>query len=81
MSNRKLRIGVRKSTRGEAGYALGYGLRIGYWPCLLAPYVQIAFHHWRVEIWHGLPSYKAPDLTEYLSIETKSVNVAHHVQD
>ena len=55
----RLRAMVRKSTRGEPGYALGYGLRVGYWPCLRAPYVQVALHHWRVEVWYGLPSYLA----------------------
>jgi hypothetical protein len=56
--NTRFRAMVRKSRRGEAGYALGYGLRIGYWPCLHAPYVQIVVHHWRLEIWDGLPSYR-----------------------
>jgi hypothetical protein len=41
----------------EGRYALAYGLRFGYWPCLRAPYVQVAVHHWRLEIWFGLPSY------------------------
>jgi hypothetical protein len=38
---------LRMSTRGDAGYAIGYGLKVGYWPCLRAPYIEIAFHRWR----------------------------------
>jgi hypothetical protein len=49
-----IRVGKRNA---EGRHALGYGLRLGYWPCLKAPYVQIAFHRWRLEVWFGLPSY------------------------
>jgi hypothetical protein len=49
----RLRAMVRRSTRGKPGYAIGYGLRVGYWPCLRA--------HWRIEIWYGLPSYRAAE--------------------
>jgi hypothetical protein len=56
--DRRLRWGIRKGAKGETGYALGYGVRIGYWPCLRGPYVQLAFHCWRLELWYGLPSYK-----------------------
>lgn len=34
------------------------GLRIGYWPCLRGPYVQVAVLCWVVDLWYGLPSYK-----------------------
>jgi hypothetical protein len=52
------RAAIRAGKRNAAGkYALGYGLRVGYWPCLEAPYVQVAFHRWRIEAWFGLPSY------------------------
>jgi hypothetical protein len=53
----RLRWATRESTHGAAGYALGYGLRVGYWPCLRGVYVQVALHRWRIEIWSGLPSY------------------------
>jgi hypothetical protein len=49
---------VRMSTRGAAGYAIGYGLKVGYWPCLRAPYIEVAFHRWRLDLWYGLPSYR-----------------------
>jgi hypothetical protein len=43
-TSKKLHAMIREGTRGEPGYALGYGVRVGYWPCLCAPYIQIAFH-------------------------------------
>jgi hypothetical protein len=49
-----VRVGKRNA---EGHYALAYGLRLGYWPCLKAPYIQVAFHRWRIEVWLGLPSY------------------------
>jgi hypothetical protein len=54
----KLRVMIRNSIRGDAGYAVGYGLKFGYWPCLRAPFVQVSFNRWVFEIWYGLPSYK-----------------------
>ena len=53
---------IRAATRtgkcsAEGRYTLAYGLRLGYWPCLKAPYIQVAFHRWRFELWFGLPSY------------------------
>jgi hypothetical protein len=39
-------------------HALGFGLRVGYWPCLRAPYVQLSFGSRRLDIWHGDPSYR-----------------------
>ena len=53
-----LRAMLRNSTRGVAGYAIGYGLKLGYWPCLRAPFIQISFNRWVFEVWYGLPSYK-----------------------
>jgi hypothetical protein len=58
-----LRFMIRPSTRGDAGFAIGYGPKIGYWPCLQAPFVQFSIHHWVFEIWFGLPSYKAGGLS------------------
>jgi hypothetical protein len=50
---------IRESTRAEAGYPTRYSIGFGSWPCLKARYVQIAFHRWRLELWHGLPSYRS----------------------
>jgi hypothetical protein len=58
MSTARLHIMVRSSTRGEAGHALGYGVQLGYWPCLCAPFVQIRIHRWIFQVWFGLPSYR-----------------------
>jgi hypothetical protein len=58
----RFRTAIRAGKRSPEGrYALAYGLRIGYWPCLRAPYVQLAFHRWRIEAWYGLPSYLAQE--------------------
>jgi hypothetical protein len=54
----RIHLMIRPSKHGEAGSALNYGLRVGYWPCLRAPFIQIAFHKWLVELWFGYPSYK-----------------------
>lgn len=43
--------------RADGANQLAIGLRVGYWPCLRAPYVQVVFACWRIEIWFGLPSY------------------------
>lgn len=40
--------------------SLGFGFRFGYWPCLRAPYLQLALGTRRVDIWYGDPSYKHP---------------------
>jgi len=55
---RRFRLEVRTSKERDGRFALGYGLRVGYWPCLKAPFLQVAFYRWRVEVWHGLPSYQ-----------------------
>jgi hypothetical protein len=61
MIDRKTRCMIRNNKFSADGRsALGYGIRAGWWPCLEAPYVQLAFHRWRVELWWGLPSYAAP---------------------
>lgn len=44
----------RKSPEGR--HAWSFGLRVGYWPCLLAPYVAVDFGKHRLEAWYGLPS-------------------------
>lgn len=55
---RKLRAQIHHNKRDLGGVpSVGFGSRVGYWPCLRAPYVQIAFLFWRVDIWHGLASH------------------------
>jgi hypothetical protein len=36
-----------------------YRIGVGYWPCLQAPFFQIAFGKHIFECWYGLPSYKS----------------------
>lgn len=62
--SRRFRRAVRPATskvqpNGDVLTVCAYGLRIGYWPCLKAPFIEIALHHRRYQLWHGLPSYKA----------------------
>jgi hypothetical protein len=57
MFRRKFRVEVRNNRESPEGQVhICFGIRVGYWPCLLAPYVQLAFWKWRLDIWHGLPS-------------------------
>lgn len=56
---REFRFRVSVNDRDQRGRtSIGFGFRFGYWPCLKAPYLQIAFACWRFDLWHGLPSYK-----------------------
>lgn len=32
---------------------------VGYWPCLRAPFVQVAVGKHLFELWYGLPSYSS----------------------
>ncbi len=56
----KLRWQIRPLRRSPGGVPmLAFGVRVGYWPCLKAPFVQVVFAKWRAEVWFGLPTYKA----------------------
>lgn len=61
-----LRFAVRPghtklSKTGETLRVIAFGIRFGYWPCLQGPFIEIAFHTTRIELWYGLPSYKAKE--------------------
>lgn len=59
---RRFRYQLERTKRSPQGtHAHGYGLRVGYWPCLKAPYVQVALAIWRLDVWHGLPSYRTEE--------------------
>lgn len=46
----------RKSPEGKP--ALSFGVRVGYWPCLKAPFISLACGPISLDFWHGLPSYR-----------------------
>jgi hypothetical protein len=53
------RDGTTKTTAEGIRRVRAFGVRVGYWPCLQAPFVEVAFNTRRYELWYGLPSYKA----------------------
>lgn len=56
---RKFRAQYRRSRVSATGkHAFSVGIRLGYWPCLKAPFVAIDLGTRRLEVWHGLRSYK-----------------------
>jgi hypothetical protein len=56
---RGLHCGVRRSRQSKTGrHAQSLGLRLGYWPCLGAPFIGVDVGSWRVEVWWGLPGYR-----------------------
>lgn len=60
---RRLRYGIVKMFPNALGqHAIRFGIRFGYWACLLAPFVEADFAFWRISIWYGLPSYKITSL-------------------
>jgi hypothetical protein len=49
------RLKVRHHKRSYEGRsAMSLGARIGYWPCLKAPFVQLSLIFWVIDIWHGI---------------------------
>ena len=38
-----------------------FGVRVGYWPCLRGPYLELSVNTRRLDIWFGLASYRWPD--------------------
>ncbi len=49
---------LKSSPDGRPQYALG--LRLGYWPCVGGPYLQVALGPWSVSVWFGLAAVGAP---------------------
>ncbi len=37
--------------------ALSYGVKVGYWPCFRAPYIELAWGAKRHALWYGLSGY------------------------
>jgi hypothetical protein len=54
----RLRKDIRRQRQREDGrYVWGFGARLGYWPCLRAPFIRFDVATWIIEVWYGLPSY------------------------
>lgn len=34
-------------------YAWAFGMRLGYWPCVRGPFVQLSFAIWVMSFWIG----------------------------
>ncbi len=52
----KVRVGIRHARRSPGGRpVLAFGVRVGYWPCMGAAFVELAFASWRFEAWAGRP--------------------------
>ncbi len=65
---RKLRGGSRRTAQSPKGtHVIRYGVCIGYWPCLQAPFIQISFGTRTYEAWYGLPSYQPKGGVEWQS--------------
>jgi hypothetical protein len=63
---RKLRWScARNQVSADGKTAIGFGIRVGYWPCLEAPYVQCTFLFWHFDAWHGYPSWQQVAASEF----------------
>jgi len=55
----KFRWNYRLTTTSPGGrHVIMFRIGVGYWPCLHAPFLQIAFGKHIFEFWYGLPPYK-----------------------
>lgn len=45
---------TRRSADGEP--VIGFGVRVGYYPCLRGPFIQFSVWRWAVDFWHGYAS-------------------------
>jgi hypothetical protein len=48
---------LKRSPAGRQSVA--FGVRIGYWPCLNAPFIEITWGGWARAFWWGLASTSA----------------------
>lgn len=54
-----LRGGIRpQKQRADGRHAWSLGVKIGYWPCLHAPFLRLDVGTRIIEAWVGKPSYK-----------------------
>lgn len=57
---RKFRAAHRRtaSKPRTAEHVQALGVRVGWWPCLRAPFAQVTIGSHIFEMWYGLPSYR-----------------------
>jgi len=54
---KRLRFMVRPHRRSPEGKpVVSFGLRVGYWPCLEAPFLSLEIGAVSLDLWFGLPS-------------------------
>lgn len=54
---------IRRNKRSPKNVPVtAFGLRVGYWPCIRAPFIQLGLLYWQFEAWFGLPSYQPIDV-------------------
>lgn len=55
---RRLWLTVSRSKTSPGGsHVQALGLKVGYWPCLRAPFVSLCVGSRIIDLWWGLPSY------------------------
>lgn len=55
---RRLWLTVSRSKTSPGGsHVQAIGLKVGYWPCLRAPFVSLCVGSRIIDLWWGLPSY------------------------
>lgn len=53
----------RSKTSPTGTHVWALGLKVGYWPCLRAPFISLCVGNRIVDLWCGLPSYLEHDWT------------------
>jgi hypothetical protein len=54
---RLFRYEIRRSRMSADGdHVISIGVRLGYYPCLKAPFIQFTLWSWCIDFWYGLPS-------------------------
>lgn len=56
---KRLRFLARlNQTAPDGSVVICLGLRVGWWPCLGGPFIQLGVWKWRLELWYGKETYK-----------------------
>lgn len=57
-----LHLTISKSKTSPGGrHVKALGIKIGYWPCLQAPFISVVLGSRIIDLWWGLPSYLEHD--------------------